>query len=70
MPWADATRAGLVFVAFGKSIDAFEALLKRMAGVEDGTVDALFTFTRPVTGSYFLCPPIKGRQLDLRAIGL
>jgi len=25
----------LVFVAFGKSIDAFEALLKGMVGVED-----------------------------------
>jgi putative iron-dependent peroxidase len=70
MPWADAARAGLVFVAFGKSIDAFEALLKRMVGAEDGTVDALFSFTRPVTGAYFWCPPIKGRQLDLRAIGL
>ncbi len=70
MPWADATRAGLMFVAFGKSIDAFEALLKRMVGAEDGTVDALFTFTRPVTGSYFWCPPVKKGCADLRAIGL
>jgi putative iron-dependent peroxidase len=70
MPWADATRAGLVFVAFGKSIDAFEALLNRMVGAEDGTVDALFTFTRPVTGAYFWCPPVRKRRLDLRAIGL
>ena len=44
MPWADATQAGLVFVAFGRSLDAFDAQLKRMAGAEDGTVDALFTF--------------------------
>jgi len=70
MPWADATRAGLVFVAFGKSLDAFEAQLKRMTGAEDGTVDALFTFTRPVTGAYFWCPPVKRKGLDLRAIGL
>ena len=69
MPWADATRAGLMFVAFGKSIDAFEALLKRMVGVEDGTVDALFSFTRPVTGAYFWCPPVRKGRLDLRAIG-
>ena len=70
MPWADATRAGLVFVAFGKSIDAFEALLKRMVGVEDGTVDALFSFTRPVTGAYFWCPPVRKGRLDLQAIDL
>jgi putative iron-dependent peroxidase len=70
MPWADATQAGLVFVAFGESLDAFDAQLKRMAGAEDGTVDALFTFTRPVTGAYYWCPPVRGKGLDLRAIGL
>ena len=70
MPWADATRAGLVFVAFGRSLDAFEAQLKRMAGEDDGTVDVLFTFTRPVTGAYFWCPPVRNGRLDLRAIGL
>jgi putative iron-dependent peroxidase len=70
MPWADAARAGLVFTAFGRSPAAFEALLERMVGAADGTVDALFTFTRPVTGAYFWCPPVKGRGLDLRAIGL
>jgi len=70
MPWADAKQAGLMFVAFGKSLDAFDVQLKRMAGAEDGTVDALFTFTRPVTGAYYWCPPMRGRRLDLRAIGL
>ena len=70
MPWADATQLGLNFVAFGKSLDAFDAQLKRMAGAEDGTVDALFTFTRPVTGAYYWCPPVRGKKLDLRAIGL
>jgi porphyrinogen peroxidase len=70
MPWADAKQAGLMFVAFGKSLDAFDAQLKRMAGAEDETVDALFTFTRPVTGAYYWCPPVRGRRLDLRAIGL
>lgn len=70
MPWADAHQAGLVFVAFGNSLDAFDALLRRMAGVEDGIMDALFTFTRPISGSYFWCPPMKNRRLDLRAVGL
>lgn len=70
MPWADGSRAGLVFVAFGKSLDAFEAQLKRMVGAEDGIVDALFNFTRPISGSYFWCPPVKNGHLDLTAVGL
>lgn len=70
MPWSEGTRAGLVFVAFGKSLDAFEALLARMVGNEDGIIDALFTFTQPETGSYFWCPPMKGGRLDLQALGL
>ena len=68
MPWADDKQAGLVFTAFGHSLDAFEALLKRMVGEEDGTVDALFSFTQPVSGAYFWCPPMKDNRLDLSAI--
>ena len=41
MPWAEGARGGLNFVAFGKSFDAFEAQLKRMAGAEDGITDVL-----------------------------
>jgi porphyrinogen peroxidase len=70
MPWAEGMRGGLNFVAFGKSFDAFEAQLKRMAGAEDGITDALFKFTLPVSGSYFWCPPMQGGKLDLRALGL
>ena len=69
MPWSDTDRAGLVFVAFGHSFDAFEAQLNRMAGKEDGVVDGLFKFTQPVTGSYFWCPPMKSGRLDLSLIG-
>ena len=48
MPWGDAGGEGLMFVAFGKSFDAFEAQLARMTGQEDGITDALFRFTRPL----------------------
>ena len=70
MPWADVHQAGLVFVAFGNSFDAFDALLRRMVGAEDGIVDALFTFTRPISGSYFWCPPMDNGHLDLRWLGI
>lgn len=70
MPWSDGGSSGLMFVAFGASFDPFEALCRRMVGVEDGIVDALFRFTRPVTGSYYWCPPRAQAGLDLTALGL
>jgi len=70
MPWADSRGEGLMFVAFGKSFDAYEAQMRRMAGQDDGVIDGLFRYTRPISGSYFWCPPVKGGRLDLSAIGL
>jgi putative iron-dependent peroxidase len=70
MPWADAMRAGLVFVSFGSSLDKFEAQLRRMAGVDDGITDALFKFTRPVSGAYFWCPAVRRGRLDLGPLDL
>jgi putative iron-dependent peroxidase len=68
MPWADEQRQGLVFTAFGHSFAAFEAQLNRMLGLDDGIRDALFDFSRPVTGSYFWCPPVKNGRLNLEAV--
>ena len=58
MPWADDEGEGLNFVAFGATLEPFEMQMKRMLGLEDGIVDALFRFSMPVSGSYFWCPPI------------
>ena len=69
MPWIEASASGLMFVAFGKSFDAFEAQLRRMVGLDDGVTDALFRFTRPITSSYYWCPPQQAGQLDLSAMG-
>lgn len=68
MPWANETEEGLVFTAFGKSFDAFEALMHRMIGNDDEIIDGIFSFTRPITGSYFWCPPVTDGKLDLRAL--
>jgi len=70
MPFADGSSEGLVFVAFGRSLDAFETQLTRMSGMEDGIVDSLFRFSRPVTGAYFWCPPVRDGELNLEAVGL
>lgn len=70
MPWADADGEGLMFVAFGKSLDAFEVQMRRMVGLDDDIVDGLFRFTRPISGGYFWCPPAAKDGLNLSAIGL
>jgi deferrochelatase/peroxidase EfeB len=57
------------FLAFGKSFDAYEAQLRRMTGHDDGISDALFHFTRPITGGYYWCPPLGTMGID-QALGL
>lgn len=69
MPWTEGVNAGLVFLAFGNAFDAYEAQLRRMTGHEDGISDALFGFTRPLTGGYYWCPPMRGNGVDLSALG-
>lgn len=68
MPYGDLGRNGLYFVAYGASLDAFEHVLTRMAGVVDGITDALLTFSRAETGGYYWCPPTREGRLDLRAL--
>jgi len=70
MPWAVGHQCGLFFVAFGATLNAFEAQMRRMAGQEDGVVDATFTYSKPVTGAYLWCPPLHQDRLDLRLLGV
>jgi porphyrinogen peroxidase len=70
MPWMMSMQAGLMFVAFGQSLYAFEAQMRRMAGEDDGVTDALFGISRPVNTAFFWCPPMRAGKLDLLRIGL
>ena len=67
-PWIENQQSGLMFVSFGHSFDAFEMQLRRMVGLDDGVTDALFTFSKPLTGNYYWCPPIGKEGLDLAQI--
>jgi porphyrinogen peroxidase len=69
-PWASDEGQGLEFIAYGASLDFFERSLRRMAGLDDGLSDALFTFSRPVNGAYYWCPPLSDNRLDLTLLGL
>ena len=68
MPYIYGDETGLVFLAFGDTLDSYEKQLRRMIGLDDGIVDGLFRFSRPVTGGYYWCPPINNGQLKLTAL--
>jgi putative iron-dependent peroxidase len=68
MPWSDETREGLVFVAFGANLDAFERQLRRMAGLDDGIVDGVFLYSKPLAGSYYWCPPVVAGRVALSGL--
>jgi putative iron-dependent peroxidase len=68
MPWVTAGAHGLEFIAYGADLDRYERVLRRMVGLEDGTVDGLFSFSRPLTGGYYWCPPVANGRLDLGAL--
>lgn len=70
MPWATSHAQGLEFVSFVASLDRFERMLARMLGLEDGIVDGLFMFSRPITGGYYWCPPVRSGRLDLSLLGI
>ena len=70
MPWANATQEGLEFIAHVHDLDVYETMMRKMIGRDDGIVDGLFTFSRPVTGGYYWCPPVKDDRLDFSALGL
>lgn len=68
MPYGSVTEHGLYFVAYARSLDPFEQVMRRMVGGDDGVVDGLFRFSRPVSGGYYWCPPVAGARLDLRSL--
>jgi porphyrinogen peroxidase len=70
MPWATAEQEGLEFVAFVESLDRVERQMHRMVGHDDGIVDGLFTFSRPITGGYYWCPAVEDGKLDLTPLGI
>ncbi len=67
MPWTEGQRSGLVFVAFGDTLDSYERQLKRMTGAEDGIVDGMFRFSTPLSGAYYWCPPVVGGRVSFAA---
>lgn len=68
MAYTEGVEAGLVFQSFSYTTESFTKMMAKMVGEEDGIVDGLFSFTRPLTGAFFWCPPMKDGQPDLSFI--
>jgi len=70
MPWSDGEEHGLEFIAFGDTLDKYEKMLRRMAGLDDGITDGLFSFSHPLTGGFYWVPPVRDGKVDLSLLGV
>jgi putative iron-dependent peroxidase len=59
MPYGNVQDHGTVFVGFSADQKRLSRMLESMAGVIDGTRDALTRFTQPLTGSYYFVPSVE-----------
>ncbi len=65
MPWGDARRHGLQFIAFMSDLGKSQRMLRRMVGLEDGLADALLGHSQAETGAYYFAPPVVDGKLAL-----
>jgi porphyrinogen peroxidase len=56
MPYGTVTDHGTMFVGFSRERAPLQTMLENMAGLANGTRDALTRYTRPLTGAYYFVP--------------
>ena len=66
LPWSNEEGEGLMFIAFCENLDRYEVQMRRMAGLTDGIIDALFTFSKIRNSAYFYCPAVNDNKLMLQ----
>ena len=59
MPYGNVDDHGTVFVGFSADQKRLSRMLDSMAGLVNGTRDALTRFTQPLTGSYYFVPSVE-----------
>lgn len=64
MPYGTVGDHGTMFVGFSSTQRPLATMLESMAGLGDGTRDALTRYTRPISGAYYFVPSIE----SLRAV--
>jgi porphyrinogen peroxidase len=66
MPYGTVTEHGTMFVGFSAEQQRLASMLESMAGLTDGTRDALTYFTTPVTGAYYFIPSTEALRRCIR----
>jgi len=59
MPYGNVDNHGTVFVGFSAEQHRLSKMLESMAGLVDGTRDALTRYTEPLTGAYYFVPSVE-----------
>ena len=59
MPYGSVDDHGTVFVGFSADQQRLSKMLDSMAGLINGTRDALTRYTQPLTGSYYFVPSVE-----------
>ncbi len=59
MPYGDVSDHGTMFVGFSAEQSRLSRMLESMAGLVNGTRDALTRYTQPLTGSYYFVPSVE-----------
>jgi putative iron-dependent peroxidase len=59
MPYGNVDDHGTVFVGFSAEQKRLAKMLESMAGLVNGTRDALTRYTQPLTGSYYFAPSVE-----------
>jgi putative iron-dependent peroxidase len=63
MPYGGVENHGTVFVGFSADQKPLARMLDSMAGLVNGTRDALTRYTQPLTGSYYFVPSVESLRL-------
>ena len=58
-PYGTLAEHGLMFLAFSQDRDRLQQQLERMAGVDDGVLDLVTTYSTPVASAWYLAPPVE-----------
>ena len=67
MPYGTITDHGTMFVGFSADQQPLATMLENMAGLTDGTRDALTRYTQPITGAYYFVPSIQSLRRETDA---
>jgi porphyrinogen peroxidase len=62
MPYGTVGEHGTMFVGFSAEQKRLSRMLDSMAGLLDGTRDALTRYTEPLSGSYYFVPSVESLQ--------